>query len=117
MSNKNGSTKKGMDSTVTAALIGVIGTIIVTVITVFANRQPATPQPPTAVFYTSTIPPTVVATDTVPAGESTSTPEPVTSTPGSKICLKKISGLKIIIPVASNVKMIFADILALRRLI
>jgi len=81
MSNKKGSTKKGMDSTVTAALIGVIGTIIVTVITVFANRQPAPPQPPTAVFYTSTIPPTVVATDTVPAGESTSTPEPATLTP------------------------------------
>lgn len=73
-----------LDPTITAALIGVVGTIVVTLITVFGNRPPAaqpTPVPPTAVVYTETVAPTVQPTDTVPAGDPTSTPEPPTDTP------------------------------------
>lgn len=75
--------KKTLDSTVLAALIGVAGTIIVTLITVFANRPAAQPTP----FPTWTPPPTAtiadtpVPTHTVPAGEPTSTPAPDTPTP------------------------------------
>ncbi|HEX9331024.1 MAG TPA: hypothetical protein VF896_03975, partial [Anaerolineales bacterium] len=74
-----------MDPSIIAALIGVIGTITVTLITVYANR-PA-PQPPTTLPVTWTIPPTAtiantpVPTDTVPAGEPSSTPAPDTPTP------------------------------------
>jgi hypothetical protein len=75
---------KRLDPTITAALIGVAGTIAVTLITVFGNRPPAaqpTPVPPTAVVYTETVAPTAQPTDTVPAGDPTSTPEPPTDTP------------------------------------
>jgi hypothetical protein len=75
---------KRLDPTITAALIGVVGTIVVTLITVFGNRPPAaqpTPVPPTAVVYTETVAPTAQPTDTVPAGDNTSTPEPPTNTP------------------------------------
>ena len=76
--------KKSIDSAVLAAIITVTGGIIVTLITTFANRAPAaqpTPVPPTAVVYTDTVAPTVAPTDTVPAGDATSTPEPPTDTP------------------------------------
>lgn len=74
--------KKGMSSEVIAALIGVAGTIIVTIVTIYLNRPPsqfdvATPAP---IVITATSMPTVVPTDTVPPGESTSTPAP-TDTP------------------------------------
>jgi hypothetical protein len=78
------SPKKSLDPSVMAALIGVAGTIIVTVISIYGNRTPApppTPVPPTAFFFTETVSPTPAPTDTVPAGESTSTPAPVTDTP------------------------------------
>lgn len=73
-----------LDPSITAALIGVAGTIVVTLITVFGDRPPAaqpTPAPPTAVVYTETVAPTAQPTDTVPAGDPTSTPEPPTDTP------------------------------------
>jgi hypothetical protein len=75
--------KRSIDPTIVAALIGVVGTIIVTLITVYANRPAPQPTP----FPTWTIPPTStsadtpVPTDTVPAGDPTSTPEPDTPTP------------------------------------
>ncbi len=75
---------KRLDPTITAALIGVAGTIAVTLISVFGNRAPApqpTPVPPTAVVYTETVAPTAQPTHTVPAGDNTSTPEPPTDTP------------------------------------
>ena len=75
--------KRSVDSNIVAALIGVTGTIIVTLITVFANRpapQP-TPFPTWTPPATSTIADTPMPTDTVPAGEPTSTPEPDTPTP------------------------------------
>jgi hypothetical protein len=77
------SKEKKVDSNIIAALIGVTGTIIVTLITVFANRpapQP-TPFPTWTPPATSTVADTPVPTDTVPAGEPTSTPEPDTPTP------------------------------------
>lgn len=78
------SSRKSLDPSVLAALIGVVGTIIVTLISIYANRPPApqpTPVPPTAVVYTDTVMPTVIPTDTVPANEPTSTPAPATLTP------------------------------------
>lgn len=80
----NSQPSKRLDPAITAALIGVAGTIIVTVITVYANRPPAaqpTPDPPTAVVFTETVVLTVEPTHTVPAGDPTSTPEPATPTP------------------------------------
>ena len=73
--------KKRTDPAITAAIIGVIGTIVVTLITVFGNRQtppPATepPQVVNTIPYTLTVPPT----DSIAPGESTSTPAP-TNTP------------------------------------
>jgi hypothetical protein len=78
--------KKSMDSAVLAAIITVTGGIIVALITTFANRLPASKQTePSAVptwtqVPTSTIANTPVPTDTVPAGEPTSTPAPPTAT-------------------------------------
>lgn len=80
----NSEPTKRLDPTITAALIGVIGTIIVTLITVFGNRPPAaepTSIPPTAVVFTETVMPTAEPTHTVPAGDPTSTAEPPTNTP------------------------------------
>ncbi|HLO32937.1 MAG TPA: hypothetical protein VK249_27580, partial [Anaerolineales bacterium] len=77
--------KKSLDSSIIAALIGVVGTIIVTLITLNANRP--TPQPQATPFPTWTVPPTAtitntpVPTDTVPAGDPSSTPAPETPTP------------------------------------
>lgn len=73
--------KKRMDPVITAAIIGVIGTIAVALITVFGNRQtpPPATEPPQVV---NTIPFTFTAapTDTAGPGEPTSTPAP-TNTP------------------------------------
>jgi hypothetical protein len=83
--------KRGLDPAIIAALIGVMGTICVTIITLYATRivPPAQPtQPPPTVIestqtatFTATITDTPVPTDTVPAGEPTSTPAPDTPTP------------------------------------
>jgi hypothetical protein len=76
----SGDSKK-IDPAVLAAVITVVGGIVVTLITTFANRpapQPTLP-PPTAVATTA-IPDTPVPTDTVPVGEPTSTPVPPTET-------------------------------------
>lgn len=77
--------KRNLDpNVVIVAVIGLVGTIIAALIGVYGNRG-STPQPtavpPTAVFYTNTVPPSPMPTDTVPAGEPTSTPEPPTPTP------------------------------------
>jgi len=86
MSN-NGTNKKSLDPTVMAAIITVIGGILTTVIVTVLNRPQAaqpTSIPPTAVVYTDTAvvtPPTPVPTDTVPAGEPSSTPALPTDTP------------------------------------
>ena len=75
--------KRSLDTNIIAALIGVSGTIIVTLITLFANRPapPPTPFPTWTPTATATIADTPMPTDTVPAGEATSTPEPKTPTP------------------------------------
>ena len=77
--------KKSIDPAVLAAIITVAGGIIVTLITTFANRPSAQPPAPTAVSTwtgvpTATIVNTAVPTDTVPAGEPSSTPAPPTAT-------------------------------------
>lgn len=81
-----GDNKKSMDSAVLAAIITVAGGIIVAIITTFANR-PA-PVPPTATPFptwtdapTATMTFTPAPTDTVPAGQPSSTPAPDTPTP------------------------------------
>lgn len=91
MTNKE--TPRRLDPTITAALIGVVGTIIVTLITVYGNRSPAVQATsvvptdmqaaPTAVVFTPTVAPTVMPTDTVPVGQPSSTPPPATDTPTS----------------------------------
>lgn len=77
--------KSSIHPSIIAALIGVMGTIIVTLITIYANRIAPPPQPtpfPTwTSMPTSTITDTPVPTDTVPAGDPTSTPAPDTATP------------------------------------
>lgn len=87
-------TNKRIDPAIIAALIGVMGTVCVAVISLYANRllpQPS-PQPslqpqPTVVEPTWTASPTVTLTNTsvpsstVPAGNPTSTPAPDTPTP------------------------------------
>jgi len=79
--------KRSIDPTIIAALIGVLGTLCVTVVTLFANRLLPDTQPDPTLFptwtltATSTITETPVPTDTVPAGEPTSTPVPDTPTP------------------------------------
>lgn len=82
MSNGSGSPRK-MDPTIVAALIGVAGTLIVTVITVFGDRlftSPPTPIPTMTTAASATPSFTPAPTDTVPPGEPTSTPAP-TDTP------------------------------------
>jgi hypothetical protein len=90
------STNKRIDPAIIAALIGVMGTICVTVLTLIANNylsgtqpQATDPgqQPTWTAPATSTVPPTATITntpqptDTVPAGNPTSTPAPETPTP------------------------------------
>jgi hypothetical protein len=76
-----------IDPTIIAALIGVCGTVTVALISIFANRLvPGPTAIPTGTFtseviFTPTITHTPVPTDTVPAGDPTSTPAPPTLTP------------------------------------
>lgn len=77
--------KKSLDPAVMAAIITVSGGIIIALINVLSNRVPSSPPPasqaPTTVIVsTATQVDTPVPTDTVPAGEPTSTPEPPTPT-------------------------------------
>ncbi|HLO17776.1 MAG TPA: hypothetical protein VK206_23300 [Anaerolineales bacterium] len=80
--------KRSIDPAIIAAIIGVVGTLCVTLLGLYANRVAFPPQPqPTVVVPTWTTPPTAtitntpVPTTTVPVGESTSTPAPDTPTP------------------------------------
>src|SRR5688572_30201461 len=85
------SPRSRIDPTIIAALIGVCGTVVVTLISLFLNRPGAPPVPTQPTFpdwtatavsiSTSTIAPTPVPTDTVPVGDSTSTSAPDTPTP------------------------------------
>jgi hypothetical protein len=82
-----GDNKKSMDPAVLAAIITVVGGIVVALITVLGNKLPssvpptATPFPTWTDMPTATITLTPVPTDTVPAGEPSSTPAPDTPTP------------------------------------
>src|SRR5258705_11433713 len=80
--------KSRIDPSIIAAVIGVCGTVMVTLITLVINNQrapQATPPPnPTGtavIVFTSTIAPTPVPTDTVPVGEPSSTPDTPTPPP------------------------------------
>jgi hypothetical protein len=92
MSNNN----RRIDSTIIAAIIGVMGTVCVTAITLYVTNfapqlQPQPTDPAQQATWTapatSTIPATPsitntpVPTDTVPAGDPTSSPVPETPTP------------------------------------
>ena len=79
---RNYMSKKEKSPEITAAWIGVAGTLIVTVVTIILTRpqSPVDPATPVPVVITATTMSTVVPTDTVPPGESTSTPAP-TDTP------------------------------------
>lgn len=95
--------KRLIDPAIVAAVIGVLGTLCVTLITLYVNMvfpratpvptiiQPsqaftlepsASPQPTWTVSPTVTLTETPVPTDTVPAGEPTSTEAPPTEAPG-----------------------------------
>jgi hypothetical protein len=85
------STNRRIDPAIIAALIGVMGTVCVTVISLYVSNF--APQPPQATapvqpIWTVTPPATItntavppVPTDTVPVGDPTSTPVPDTPTP------------------------------------
>jgi hypothetical protein len=81
--------KRSIDPAIIAALIGVMGTVCVTAVTLYVNYYgPQRLPPPTAnVQPTWTIPPTATITDTpvptttVAVGEPSSTPAPDTPTP------------------------------------
>jgi hypothetical protein len=82
--------RRGIDPAIIAAMIGVMGTLCVTLITLYANRilpgvspspQPTLVEPTWTASPTVTITYTPVPTDTVPAGNPTSTPAPDTPTP------------------------------------
>lgn len=82
--------KRGIDPAIIAAVIGVMGTLCVTVVSIYANRvlpqpspqpQPTIGEPTWTISPISTITDTPVPTDTVPAGEPTSTAAPDTPTP------------------------------------
>jgi hypothetical protein len=80
--------RRGIDPAIIAAVIGVMGTICVTIISLYANRvlpqpspQPTIEVPTWTVIPTSTNTNTPVPTTTVAAGEPTSTPAPDTPTP------------------------------------
>src|SRR5215211_7642847 len=85
------STNRRIDPAIIAALIGVMGTVCVTLITLYINYfgppinpspQPTVPVQPTwTTAPAATIANTPVPTDTVPAGDPTSTPVPDTPTP------------------------------------
>jgi hypothetical protein len=80
--------KRSIDPSIIAALIGVMGTLCVTLITLYVTQFMPKEQPPQpTALATWTVPPTAtntftpVPTDTVPAGEPTSTAAPATPTP------------------------------------
>jgi len=81
--------KRSIDPAIIAALIGVMGTVCVTAVTLYVNYfgPPRLPTPTANVVPTWTIPPTATITDTpvptttVAVGESSSTPAPDTLTP------------------------------------
>jgi hypothetical protein len=77
--------KRSIDPAIIAAFIGVMGTVCVTIITLyvtnFAPQPQATPLPTWTILPPATVTNTPVPTDTVPVGEPTSTPEPDTPTP------------------------------------
>jgi len=75
----NSSSSRRIDPSIIAALIGVIGTILVTLITIKANKPTAVQTP--IVISTNTEIPSQVPTDTAGPGEPTSTPAPPTDTP------------------------------------
>lgn len=78
------SSKPRIDPAITAALIGVLGTAIVTVISLVYSNRPApqpTPFPTWTVPPTSTLADTPAPTDTTVPGQPSSTPEPPTNTP------------------------------------
>jgi hypothetical protein len=84
------SPRSRIDPTIIAALIGVCGTVMVTMITLFLNRPAGTPVPtastqldiPTWTAIPSlTNSPEPIPTDTVPADSPSSTPAPDTPTP------------------------------------
>ena len=77
-----------IDPTIIAALIGVCGTVTVAIISIIAPRLVPQPTPAigdatltAVVISTATITHTPIPTDTVPAGDPTSTPAPDTQTP------------------------------------
>jgi len=78
--------KSRIDPSIIAAVIGVCGTVMVTLITLVINQRAPQTTPPTSITIwtpipTSTITDTPVPTDTVPAGDPSSTPAPDTPTP------------------------------------
>jgi hypothetical protein len=91
----NNEPSKKMDTSIIVAIITLIGTVLVALISNldkfsgFRSPPPAGTSvvptemraAPTAIVFTLTVPPTVIPTDTVPAGEATSTPLPPTDTP------------------------------------
>ena len=86
--NDMSNNKRSIDPSIIAALIGVLGTVCVTAVTLYVNYFAPQRQPqPTNVLPTWTTPPTAtiantpVPTDTVAVGEPTSTPAPDTPTP------------------------------------
>jgi hypothetical protein len=72
-----------IDPSIIAALIGVLGTIAVTLISIRANQQSSasTQEPTPIVISTYTLPATAAPTDTVLPNAPSSTPEPPTDTP------------------------------------
>jgi hypothetical protein len=82
----NNSPSRKTDASIIAALIGVGGTIAVTLISIYANRPQVVATPtssyyPSPIVSTETATYTAIPTDTVPPGEPTSTPAPPTDTP------------------------------------
>jgi hypothetical protein len=74
--------KKPLDpNTVILAVLGLVGTITAALIGVYGRGSTPTPVPPTAIVFTQIVAPTVIPTDTVPAGDPTSTAAPATNTP------------------------------------
>lgn len=89
------SPRSRIDPAIIAALIGVCGTVMVALITLLAPRLTPTPATPTTALDipTWTVAPTLtnspepIPTDTVPAGDPSSTPAPDTQTPEPTLTL------------------------------